>query len=101
MNKLLSNPFIIGFLGAVITALVVFVYSMFTQGSQTISVPQNPEDPDSPKIETSVPSGGISIPVIAGASLFVGVLSGSLASMALTGSESGNFDIEEILDEQF
>jgi len=101
MNKLFSNPVIIGLLGAIITALVVFVYSMFTQGQQTISVRENPDDPDSPTIETSVPSGGPSIPVIVGASIFVGILSGSLASIAMTTGSDLNFDIEEILDEQF
>ena len=84
----------------VITALVVFVYSLFTAGPKTVMVPQNPEDPDSPMVETKLPSDGISMPFLLGSSIFVGLLSGSLASMALT--DSGNdFDMEEILDEQF
>jgi hypothetical protein len=99
--KLLSNPLVVGIMAAVITALVLFVYStIFASGSKMVQVSQDPNDPDSPQIEARVPSDNMSPLFIAGGALFAGVLSGSLASMAL--SDSGNdFDIEEILDEQF
>lgn len=100
MIKMLSNPLVIGTMAAIITALVLFVYSMFTGGSKKIMVPQNPEDPDSTMIETMVPSDGFGTIFIAGSSLFVGILSAFLSSMAL--SSSGNdFDIEDVLDEDF
>jgi len=96
----MNNPNVLAVISALVAGAAYFAYYITMSGTRKVHVPQNPEDPESPMVEATVPAE-FNFFAMSAVALATGALVYFMTSMATAPASKDDFEIEDIPDESW